>query len=533
MKRKSSPVARHQQEWDMETDVIVIGYGGAGAVTAITAHDAGARVIVLEKSPSIASLKCKTGTGNAVKISGGGGNTHIAMGTAVSPASPDDATNYLHAACGGLTPLDVCKAWAEEVCKNEAWFKIMGIKGSIVTDWHKINPYIPNDMPFHTEYPALPGAQAMTIYRMIGWGPAFFARLDWHIQKRGIKVLFSTPGKELIQDPGNGEITGVIAENKGIHLRIKAKKGVVLCTGGFEFNEEMKNNFLKCWPMKFYGWKYNTGDGIKMAQKAGADIWHMDVVAGGNCAWFDDPDYNFGISIRTKTDNYIWVNKFGSRFCSEPDAWQPHGGWVIHLYRNLEYPGFSRIPSYIVFDHTSMKAGPLGEGEALRKGGLPMGRRLLPRELGGYEGWSDDNKKELDRGWIKKGNSIEELARAIGGEMDPTKLKISIEKYNACCAGGKDEEFRRPLPTLHPVKTPPFYAVPLYPGQVSTCGGPVRSARGEVLDPFKKPIPRLYSAGSCGSVYGRTYSVTGGNLGELAAFGRISGRNVAALEPWA
>jgi succinate dehydrogenase/fumarate reductase flavoprotein subunit len=504
--------------WDKETDVVVIGYGGAGATTAITTFDSGAKVIVIEKSPSLYSLGITGSTNPITRISGGGGNTHISNGDIVSPSDPVDAAKYLYSACGGTTPMDVCTAWAEEVCKNAAWCREMGIKGSI-------NENKP------TEYLALPGSSAMTVFSVMGWGANFFARLDKQVQERGIEVLFATAGRELIQNHNANEIIGVRAENQGESINIRATKGVVLCTGGFEFNEEMKNRFLKCWPMKFYGWGYNTGDGIKMAQKVGADLWHMDVLTGGNCSWFNDPEYDFGMSTRTRTNNYVWVNKFGCRYCDEVKSFHPHGGWVTHLERNTAYPGFSRIPSYIIFDEIARLAGPIGSDEAV-KGGMPFGRILLPKQLGGWEGWSQDNLREIERGWIRKGDTLETLAKEIGGEMIPSQLIATISEYNEYCVSGTDLSFGRTMRTLVPIENPPYYAVPLYPGLVSTCGGPVRSAKAEIMNPDGNPIPRLYSAGSCGSVYGRTYSVTGGNLGELCAFGRIAGRQVAALKPW-
>jgi hypothetical protein len=507
------------ENWDEAADVVIVGYGGAGAIAAITAADAGASVIVLEKSPALANLKLTGGTGPVVQISGGGGNTHISTGVIVAPRNVADATAYLYAASGGLTPRGVCAAWAEEVCKNESWFKEMGIMGSIP------------QRPRNTEYPNLPGASAMTPFHVSGNGPNFFARLDKHVQDRGIKVIFSTRGKELIRNFSTGEIVGVKAENNGKFISVKARKGVVLCTGGFEFNEDMKNRFLKIWPMKFYGWEYNTGDGIIMAQKVGADLWNMDVVVGGNCSWFDDPEYKFSFTTRPKSNNYLWVNKFGSRFCNEPGARNPHGGWVIHIEINDKNVGFSRVPSYLVFDETARLAGPIGADEAI-KGGHYMGHILLPIELGGYDGWSQDNLKEIDRGWIKKGNTIEALAVAIGSEMDASKLKAAIDTFNSYCASGSDKEFGRNPQEMQPLNNPPYFAVPLYPGLVCTCGGPVRSAKAEVLDPDRKPIPRLYEAGNCGSIYGRTYSVTGGNLGDVCAFGRIAGRSVAALDTW-
>jgi predicted oxidoreductase len=96
----------------------------------------------------------------------------------------------------------------------------------------------------------------------------------------------------------------------------------------------------------------------------------------------------------------------------------------------------------------------------------------------------------------------------------------------------QDPEFDRSARSLKPVETPPYYAVSLYPGMVCTHGGARRNGKAQILDPDHKPIPRLYSAGSFGSVYGRIYSVTAGNIGEVCAFGRIAGRNAAAEKPW-
>jgi predicted oxidoreductase len=157
-----------------------------------------------------------------------------------------------------------------------------------------------------------------------------------------------------------------------------------------------------------------------------------------------------------------------------------------------------------------------------------MGRTAVPAALGGCEFWSQDNIEEIKKGWIKKGDTIEALAAAIGKTMDAAALKSSVEKYNSYCAAGKDPDFGTAASALAPIKTAPYYAVPMYPGLVSTTGGPVVNGKQQVLDPDGKVIPRLYAAGTCGTVITRIYSVTGGNLGGCMASGRTSARNAAA-----
>ncbi|MDB9823205.1 FAD-dependent oxidoreductase [Deltaproteobacteria bacterium] len=511
------------ENWDNEADVVVVGYGGAGVVAAITAHDSGAKVLVIEKSPSLASLGITKGQIPAQQISGGGGNSHICMGQFSSPTNAEDAANYLYAACGGLepggslTPMEVCRAWAKGMVKNKAWADEMGIPSK--------------NMGNRAEFSHFPGYSAMYVYQTTGWGQEWFKVLDDQTQKRGIQILFDTPGKELIKDHRTKAIIGVKAESGGGDKYIKARKAVILCTGGFEFNEKLKNQFMKCYPIKFYGWGYNTGDGVIMAQKVGADIWNMSNLCGGSCAWFPDDPVNVGYSARTRTNNYIWVNKFGSRFLNERDTrMDPHKGWMLFSQFDLSKATFPSIPHYLIFDETARLAGPL---DSFGRANPPtMGRSVLPAALGGHGPWSEDNTVEIKKGWIKKGDTFEALAAAIGAPMDAATLKATIDTYNGYCAGGADSEFGRSSSTLEAIEKPPFYAVPLYPGLVSTTGGPAVNGKHQVLDPDGKPISGLYAAGTCGSVVTRVYSVTGGNLGGCMASGRISGWNAAAENPW-
>jgi succinate dehydrogenase/fumarate reductase flavoprotein subunit len=490
-------------KWDKAADVVVVGYGGAGIVTAITAHDAGAKVLVLEKAPFR-----------------GGGSTSISMGVCASPSNVDDAVAYLWEGCGGndtggsVTSKDVIVAWAEEACKNKDWWDKMGIE------------YHTSNMP---EFRTFPGASSMTAIGAKRMGQDLFKILDKHVKDRGIEVMFDSPGTDLIQDPFNKQILGVKTKSGGVEKNIKAKRAVVLCTGGFDFNEEMKKDYLKCYPMKFYGWKYNTGDGVKMVQKVGGDLWHMDMCAGGHCFWFPEDPVNVGRQLNPSTENYIWVDKFGRRW--EPDPmFSNHKGWVTFLRFSLVDAGFSRIPTFQIFDETQRKSETeMFSGNMSWMKDL-SGREILPAELGGTPQMT--RTEMIEKGWIKKGDTLEALAAAIGGKMDPNLLKVSVENYNKYCAEGKDAEFGREARTLKPLNNPPYYAASMYPGMVCTHGGGRRNGKAQILDPDKKPIPRLYSAGTFGSVMGRIYAVYGGNVGECCAFGRIAGRNAAAEKPW-
>jgi succinate dehydrogenase/fumarate reductase flavoprotein subunit len=494
--------------WHKEADVVVVGYGGAGAVTAITAHDAGAKVLVLEKAPIE-----------------GGGCTRMAGGQAAftEPTDAGGAAEYLYTACLGMTPKDVCQAWAEEIANNDDWLTGMGIK------WMKmgVRPGFKNNADFQN----FPGAAALKLLAVSGGGPAFFKAVNQHIQNRGIEILFDTPGTDLIQNPDTKEIIGVKAKNNGQDKYIKARKAVVLCTGGFDFNEEMKNNYLRPYPIKFTGWRYNTGDGVKMAQSAGADLWHMNVIASAGQTVVTPVSEIGWMYTRAKGDSHIWVNRYGRRFACESPLWFDHRasmGYDIwdwsDTQKDARYPC---IPFYLIFDEKTRLAGPIGGAF-----GSQMGALSIPVELGGIaEKWSEDNSREVELGWIKKGNTIRELAEAIGELTDPSMLEQSVARWNGYCAAGKDQEFGR-SEKLAPLETPPFYSVEMYPGGFNTCGGPRKNGKSQVLDTKKIPIPRLYTAGVLGSTAGHIYSLAGHNWAEFMAFGRIAGRNAASEKPW-
>jgi succinate dehydrogenase/fumarate reductase flavoprotein subunit len=501
---------KEDKKWDKECDVVVAGYGGAGISTAITAYDNGASAIILEKAPFP-----------------GGGQTRTSGIGAAFATNPKGAAEYLYAASSNgledaditsiisVVPMEDCLIFMEEMANNPDWLKSMGVGYSVRKG-------------SSAQYSKFPGADAFGHVVIKGWGIQFLETMKIQLEKRGIEVLFETPATELIQDAETREIRGVYATSNGENIAIKAKKGVVLCTGGFEFNEEMKANYLRPFPLKFAGWPYNTGDGIKMAQRAGADLWHMNTMVGYLNIWV--PEYK--VAWLLIFGRGIWVNKYGKRYTDEGINIKSHNWWLKHCDYDLEEPGYADLPTYLIFDETVRKQGPISANSASGAGYL-LGIQSFPAELGGCpEGWSRDNMREIEKGWIKKAKTIKELGRLIGGKMDPTVLEETIERYNGYCEQGYDPEFGRGVQSLKPLVTPPFYSCALYPGGINTCGGPRRNAYGQVLDPFKEIIPRLYSAGEMGSICGNIYAIGGLNAGEMLASGRLAGKSVAALKGW-
>jgi len=514
------------ETWDDTADVVVVGYGGSGAVTAITASDAGAKVIVLEKTPSYASM----GVANP-PISGGGGNTCMNAGFANNVTDPVAAANYIYQAGWGNTPMDVCQALAQSETDTTSWLDQMGIKYTLFPG---------SSTP---EFPALGGSNAFGTLSLVS-GFAFFTALDGLVQKRSITVLFNTAATDLIQNGDTKEIIGVTATSGGNTIHIKANKAVVLATGSFEYNEAMKSDNLRCYPLHGEGWQFCTGDGATMASRAGAAMWHMTSMSLGLVAWF--PEYPIAYSSPTPGNNaWIYTDVNGERWIDETQAGFTGHPWNFALKLtdfDLNVPGYTRIPTFMIFDSTCLAAGPISSGPT-----APLPTQLDPRPA-----WSNDNSAEVSKGWILQASTITDLATAINGQtyvgvpqgtnntgpaaqikvsMDPNVLADTINTWNADCTAGTDSQFGRPSSALAPIQTAPFYAMALWPGGPSLYGGPVRNAQGQICDAEDNPVPRLYGVGESGNLAGGFLDVMTNN-GQIIGLGRLVGKNAAAETPW-
>ena len=484
---------------------MVVGYGGAGACAAIAGHDAGAKVLILEKAPV------------------GGGNTSVCGGCLAIPSDVAKAIKYYRALTQGTVDEELIRALAEAMHKLPRWLEQWGAELEY-SPAQPTYPTLPGSDGFHQIMHLARTARQIKEGMLRTYGDQLFNLLNNQVKKRKIRVMYETPAKELIQDPVTKEILGVKAESLGGEIHVKARKGVVLACGGFENNKEMLVNFspytaeLPIYPL---GTPYNTGDGIPMASEVGAQLWHMTSLELGNFAP-KAPSEKFGVGFRLLrqlpiSSQAIYINKYGKRFMNESIllSHRKEPFRVQHFdHERAEYPN---IPFYMVFDETFRKKGPIVE---TRYGWWCMHK---------LHEWSDDNSAEIELGWILKANTIKELAEKI--DVNSYALEETASNYNEYCTVGEDSEFGRSKEWLVPIETPPYYATELCEPIINTQGGPKHNVRAQVLDKNDKPIPRLYAAGELGSVFAPLYQ-TCSNIPEALTFGRIAGEHAAALAPW-
>jgi succinate dehydrogenase/fumarate reductase flavoprotein subunit len=158
----------------------------------------------------------------------------------------------------------------------------------------------------------------------------------------------------------------------------------------------------------------------------------------------------------------------------------------------------------------------------------PLGKATSNDKGIGYH-WSDDNLKEIELGILKRADTLEGLAIALG--LDPGSVVENVGRWNDMCARGADDDFGRPAGSMTRIATPPFYGAPVWATLSNTQGGPVHDAQSRIIDVYGNPIPRLYAAGELGSSFGHLY-LSGGNIAECFVTGRIAGCQAAGLSPW-
>ena len=513
------------ERWDDETDVVVVGYGGAGAIAAIHTRYLGGSCIVLEKS-SFAD-------GGNTAVSGG----HIHTACAVNV---DEWLEICRHGSHGATPVETLRPALEHAQDTPLWLQEYGMN-LIWTDEYNDGHRRPSEY----QNGFVSGREKIT-------GPYLFDELhETATEKYGVDVRLSHRVLELIQNPLTKEILGVRAATPEGDKYFKARKAVLLCCGGYENSVGLQNNHN--YPgVRFFPWgtPNNTGDGIRAAEAIGARIWHMASVESSSLG-FMIPSQMANCSISTDaTDgirpyNYIIVDFDGNRFFKEDKtgahAHDHHPGLDVNT-RTFDY---EHLPMFLVFDKHMFEAGPLWRG---------TGRAGIVNTYAGVWSernpdnpvfdWGKDNQRGLKEGWIFKGDTIEELAANIKGErpcntpseairgISGENLRKSIQRWNELCANGEDTDFNRDPSHMLPINENegPYYAVELCFSCINTQGGPAKNEFCQTLTPFDKVIPRLYNCGECGSFNGFLY--TYGNILEALTTGRVAADHALKLDAW-
>ena len=480
--------------WDAQYDVVVMGMGAAGMVAAKTAADNGAKVVIVEK--------CEEGkAGGTTKVCG--------QLFAYANGDKDAAKSYYTALAGGrdIEP-EIIDAISEGVANMaDILADEFGFNKDEYMDWTGVNVGGTNMGAMSPEYPEMPGHEKMALWTTHkGASDGYlYQGLKQNVTDRvdAIDVWYSSPAKSLIQDPVTKTVVGVTVERDGKEMNIRALNGVCICTGGFECNKEMVQHYLNVINYAPRGGQFNTGDGIKMAQAVGADLWHMDCYEGlfglGSVTYPVEEGIPCDM-IATLAQNAvntgaaILVGTDGDRFVNESETVR-HG----HLYENgiWENPTFPEKVWYII-DETQ-------KGEIEAAGAMPEEQLA---KLTAYD-------------------SIDALAEGIGVEKD--RLTKTIKNYNSFANNGEDYKCGREAQYMRAFDGKKYYAMYMVSGLLNTQGGPKRSANAEVLDTQGNPIPHLYSAGECGGITVCMYQ-GGTNIAECITFGRIAGKSAAAVK---
>ena len=494
-------------EFAEEYDVVVLGMGGAGMCAAIAAYEEGAKVLLCEKAPA-GQEPC---------------NTKVAGQVILSTDDADQFYTYLTHLMGNYTNYDpeCLRAYADGAAENWDWM-INVLHGdpdvmywSEEPDWvhqggarfEKVESFMGIDRPgwilIWDEFPEFEGSEHSLIYTFSGreHDSSYYNQLRQNIDERegeNLNVWLGCPGVELICDEA-GAVIGCYVEKAGERVAVRAKGGVCLPCGGFESNRVMIENCTQLPYLYPRAAALNTGDGIKMAMKVGADLWHMSNLSGLGFGYHAEG--KVGASSPSRGVASIKVGPAGGRFMNE-DAKARHGRVSFGGAWNMTPMA---MPTYLITD-ASQIATPL------------------------VSGFSEGNVEEIESGVILQGETIDDLAAAIRAQGKAPnfnangELEATLTAYNADVEAGVTDDFGR-TPTV-PLNTPPYYALELCPTCLNTQGGPRHNGLAQVLDMEAMPIEGLFSGGELGSIFPDMYN-GGGNLGETMIFGRIAGRNAA------
>ncbi|KGG54147.1 Fumarate reductase flavoprotein subunit [Lactobacillus sp. wkB10] len=463
-------------KWDTVYDVIVVGFGGAGAGAARFAADNNAHVLLIDSAPE----------GHE------GGNTRYAGGAFAWSDNFDDLREYYKQTYYPFKydPKDL-DAFVNNVLKMREYSqKYFGIEAQYT-----------GRRP-QGEYPEYKHAETMRSQSMTAgmYNGGFWKLLRKKVYERldKIDVWFESPAQHLIQDSNTKTILGVQIKHQGINRNVAARNGVVLSCGGFENNQDMVQTFLGQGSLAPIGTLYNQGKGIDLAVEAGARLWHMsNYDSHGFSLREGEPREKFAYMINWKNlfNGSIFVaGDDGTRYYREDEEDRHgykynHGNWIMQPNQN--HP-------HIIMDQRQF--------EQLAN--------------------DDSDKAEQIKSLITYAIKAESIAK-LAGKIAAPKLAEAVSDFNFLVNEKKRDMFlNRKIETMRAFGAGPYYAIPIRHNILHTHGGARRNENCEVLDMENNVIPHLYEAGELGDIFATKY-IGANSIADLLISGKIAGENAA------
>jgi 3-oxosteroid 1-dehydrogenase len=359
--------------------------------------------------------------------------------------------------------------------------------------------------------------------RRLTLGQALVAQLRNALKKKNVPLWLETGMESLVEE--NGRVVGIVAKQKGKTLRLRAVRGVVLASGGFEANQQMREQYLPH-PTSAQ-WTgappINHGDGIRAGLALGAKLGFMNLTWGSPTVHVPGAASQTTLFVERAMPNCIIVNKKGRRFVNEAAAYPD----VITAMYEDDAKGNGAVPAWLVFDAVFRKKYPAG---IFLPAAMQPDSKLPPE-------WLDNVYYRAD--------SLDALAAKIG--VDAKGLAETVKTFNGYCEKGVDPEFGKgntsidryysdpavsPNSCMGPLTTGPYYAIRLDAGEIGTKGGLWTDERARVLREDGSAIAGLYATGNCSAaVMGKTYAGAGSTLGPAMTFGYVAARELAQAAP--
>jgi succinate dehydrogenase/fumarate reductase flavoprotein subunit len=531
-------------------DVIIAGSGGAGLTAAILAHDNGARVLVLERSDKVGGTTAVSGGAVWVPM-----NEHMAE--SLTQDSREEALAYCKRLSAGTATDEMIETFVDCAPKMIAYLEantplkfgvwgtpdyyadgpggktcgralepklfskgeLGGWAGALRPSPILMLPLMLDEML--NKYRLIIGVKNLPMdvisqrlqQQVVGMGGALVGRLLKGCLDRGITFMLRTRARELVRNAQG--VCGVIAECDDQRLSLEARGGVVLATGGFEWDQSLISRFMPG-PLTHPNTPpFNEGDGLVMAMEAGAALanmtgawWEPSGAVPGEL--YEGRQLSRFLAAERSAPHTILVNHAGRRFVNEGAPYNDIGR-VFHAFDAAAY-SLANLPCWAVFDAQYRRRYPV--------------LSVLPQTP--------------DPEWLIRDDTLEGLAARAS--IDAIGLAETVERWNGFARQGKDCEFRRgettferangdprsPHPNLGTIEEPPFYALPVYPGALGTNGGPETDIRGRVLDNRGRVIRGLYAAGNAmASPTGLAYYSGGATISPAMTWGYLAGIDAA------